>query len=135
MLILFIFIGLYFFYVGENSDVQLEVGQAEDDGNYKITCSSTSDCAPAPITLLGTLGNKVVPLYGVNFTCIISYNDYDGWSVSCDGSIPKSVVSSIDEITCRPILKDQTEANQTEAKVSKDVLLCRDDKGLYRKHT
>lgn len=111
----------------ETSEVQLEVGQSEADGQYQITCSSTSDCTPAPITLLGSLGNKVVPLYGVNFTCIIKYNDYDGWSVSCTGSIPKSVVSSIDEITCRPILEDKKEADKTEAKVSKDVLLCNND--------
>lgn len=111
----------------ETSEVQLEVGQSEADGQYQITCSSTSDCTPAPITLLGSLGNKVVPLYGVNFTCIIKYNDYDGWSVNCTGSIPKSVVSSIDEITCRPILEDKKEADKTEAKVSKDVLLCNND--------
>lgn len=109
----------------------MEVGQSEADGQYQITCSSTSDCTPAPITLLGSLGNKVVPLYGVNFTCIIKYNDYDGWSVSCTGSIPKSVVSSIDEITCRPILEDKKEADKTEAKVSKDVLLCNNDESTY----
>uniref|UniRef100_K1QCM9 Uncharacterized protein n=1 Tax=Magallana gigas TaxID=29159 RepID=K1QCM9_MAGGI len=111
----------------ETSEVQLEVGQSEADGQYKITCYSTSDCTPVPITLLGSLGNKVVPLYGVNFTCIIKYNDYDGWSVNCTGSFPKSVVSSIDEITCRPILGDKKEADKTEAKVSKDVLLCNND--------
>lgn len=111
----------------ETSAVQLEVGQSEADGKYQITCSSTSDCTPAPITLLGTFGNKVVPLYGVNFTCIIQYNDYDGWSVGCTGSIPKSVVSSIDDITCRPVLQNELEADKTEAKVSKDVLLCNND--------
>lgn len=111
----------------EASAVQLEVGQSEADGQYQITCSSTSDCTPAPITLLGSFGNKVVPLYGVNFTCIIKYNDYDGWSVGCTGSIPKSVVSSIDEITCRPVIQNQIEADKTEAKVSKDVLLCNND--------
>ncbi|XP_062572237.1 uncharacterized protein LOC134234199 isoform X1 [Saccostrea cucullata] len=112
----------------ETSDVRLEVGQTEDDGNYKITCSSTSDCTPMPITLLGTIGNKVGPLYGVNFTCIVKYNEYDGWSVSCTGSIPKDVVSSINEVTCRPGLQNQTEAKTTEAKVSKEVLLCKDEK-------
>uniref|UniRef100_A0A8W8MPD2 Chitin-binding type-2 domain-containing protein n=1 Tax=Magallana gigas TaxID=29159 RepID=A0A8W8MPD2_MAGGI len=39
-------------------EIQLEVGQSEADGQYQITCSSTSDCTPAPITLLGSLGNK-----------------------------------------------------------------------------
>ncbi|XP_061177849.1 uncharacterized protein LOC133186629 [Saccostrea echinata] len=111
----------------KTSAVQLKVGQTEDDGNYKITCSSTSDCTPMPITLLGTMGNKVGPLYGVNFTCIVKYNEYDGWSVSCTGSIPKDVVSSINEVTCRPVLLNEAEANTTEAKVPKDVLLCQND--------
>nr|XP_022343925.1 uncharacterized protein LOC111137000 isoform X1 [Crassostrea virginica]XP_022343927.1 uncharacterized protein LOC111137000 isoform X2 [Crassostrea virginica]XP_022343928.1 uncharacterized protein LOC111137000 isoform X3 [Crassostrea virginica] len=111
----------------ETSAVQLEVGQSEENGQYLITCSSTSECAPAPITLLGTVGGNIIPLYGVNFTCIIRYNDFDGWSAGCTGSIPKSVVSAIDEITCRPVLKNQTEASNTEAKVSKDVLLCNND--------
>nr|XP_034315910.1 uncharacterized protein LOC105344709 isoform X3 [Crassostrea gigas] len=110
----------------ELSPVRMEVGQSAVDKQFEIRCSSTSGCTPASITLIGTLGNTTFPLYGMNFTCITTYNGGDGWSVGCTGSIPESVVSSIDEITCRPVLQNQTEADEAEAKISKEVLVCND---------
>lgn len=104
----------------------MEVGQLAVDEQFEIRCSSTSGCTPASINLIGTLGNTTFPLYGMNFTCITTYNGDDGWSVGCTGSIPESVVSSIDEITCRPVLRNQTEADEAEAKISKEVLVCND---------
>ncbi|XP_065925217.1 uncharacterized protein [Magallana gigas] len=110
----------------ELSSVRMEVGQSAVDKQFEIRCSSTSGCTPASINLIGTLRNTTFPLYGMNFTCITTYNGDDGWSVGCTGSIPESVVSSIDEITCRPVLQNQTEAGEAEVKISKEVLVCND---------
>uniref|UniRef100_A0A8W8MKT4 Chitin-binding type-2 domain-containing protein n=1 Tax=Magallana gigas TaxID=29159 RepID=A0A8W8MKT4_MAGGI len=111
---------------GELSPVRMEVDQSAVDEQFEIRCSSTSGCTPASINLIGTLGNTTFPLYGMNFTCITTYNGDDGWSVGCTGSIPESVVSSIDDITCRPVLQNQTEADEAEVKISKEVLVCND---------
>lgn len=104
----------------------MEVGQSAVDEQFEIRCLSTSGCTSASINFIGTLGNTTFPLYGMNFTCITTYNGDDGWSVGCTGSIPESVVSSIDEITCRPVLRNQTEADEAEVKISKEVLVCND---------
>uniref|UniRef100_A0A8W8IJV0 Chitin-binding type-2 domain-containing protein n=1 Tax=Magallana gigas TaxID=29159 RepID=A0A8W8IJV0_MAGGI len=56
----------------------------------------------------------------------IMYQKASGPKAGCTGSIPESVVSSIDEITCRPVLQNQTEADEAEVKISKEVLVCND---------
>lgn len=119
------------YFVGELSSVRMEVGQSAVDEQFEIRCSSTSGCTPASINLIGTLRNTTFPLYGMNFTCITTYNGDDGWSVGCTGSIPESVVSSIDEITCRPVLQNQTEAGEAEVQISKEVLVCNDSLSMY----
>ena len=54
---------------------------------------------------------------GVNFTCTISYNDYTGYSVSCVGSIPVTLMDHFEKITCRPrsSLIDEEDSKKLEA--------------------
>ena len=59
---------------------------------------------------------RMFPL-GVNFTCTISYNDYTGYSVSCVGSIPVTLMDHFEKITCRPrsSLIDEEDSKKLEA--------------------
>lgn len=104
---------------GKVSDVNLEVlhNNESDSSNpfYEISCSARSACAPAPIMLLGILTNGTSePIFGVNFTCIINYNDNDGWTVKCTGTIPQNVYSSLKSIACRPTTGNETVDKEVE---------------------
>jgi hypothetical protein len=54
------------------------------------------------------------PIFGVNFTCIIKYNDNDGWTVKCNGTIPQNVYSSLNSIACRPTTGNETVDKEVE---------------------
>lgn len=101
------------------SDVSLEVEQNNDTSNgyYQISCSARSGCTPAPISLLGVFtGGKTEPIFGVNFTCIINYNDDSGWTVSCTGTVPEDVYSTLSSIACRPTTGDKKVDDEKEIK-------------------
>lgn len=101
------------------SDVYLQVQRNNESDSstpfYEISCSAQSACTPAPIMLLGILTNGTSePIFGVNFTCIINYNDNDGWTVKCSGTIPQNVYSSLNSIACRPTTGNETVDKEVE---------------------
>ncbi|CAG2241658.1 unnamed protein product [Mytilus edulis] len=109
------------------SDVSLQVKQNNVSGGfYEVSCSAQSACTPAPITLLGVFvgdnSKSAQPIFGSNFTCIINYNDNDGWTVKCTGTIPENVYSSLNSIACRPTTGNQTIDDKKEIEYE----ICRD---------
>lgn len=118
-----------FTFLGKLSDVSLEVEQSNetDSGFYQIKCSARSGCTPAPISLLGIFtGEKTEPIFGVNFTCLINYNDDDGWTVSCTGTVPDNVYSSLNSIACRPTTGNKKVDDEKEIKytICRGIIQC-----------
>lgn len=118
------------------SDVSLQVKQNNASGGfYEVSCSAQSACTPAPITLLGVFigdNSKSQPIFGSNFTCIINYNDNDGWTVKCTGTIPENVYSSLNSIACRPTTGNQTvdDKKEIEYEICRDCIFkCPDEIG------
>ena len=116
------------------SDVNLQVlhnNKSDSNSFYEISCSAQSACTPAPIMLLGIITDGTSePIFGVNFTCIIKYNDNDGWTVKCTGTIPQNVYSSLNSIACRPTTGNETVDKEVEIsyKICRDcVFKCPDD--------
>ena len=116
---------------GKVSDVNLQVlhnNKSDSNSFYEISCSAQSACTPAPIMLLGIITDGTSePIFGVNFTCIIKYNDNDGWTVKCTGTIPQNVYSSLNSIACRPTTGNETVDKEVEISYK----ICRGKYMLY----
>ncbi|KAL5004582.1 hypothetical protein ScPMuIL_018038 [Solemya velum] len=103
-------------------DVSLTMKEDTNEGGdnatlYAITCSAKSGCHPAPIELLGVVDGEVVPLYTVNFSCIIEYNAEDGWSIACTARIVNDMALQLGKIVCRPRDENVTLAEEKEVSV------------------
>lgn len=72
------------------------------DSEFKLGCSTNSGCEQAFVDFFAEINTEEQFLRGVNFSCNITYNDYDGYSVSCVGNIPDFLLSQFEKVTCRP---------------------------------
>lgn len=86
------------------SRVNVSLSQDKDNNNTAFTlgCSTNSGCEQSFVDFFAEINKEEQYLRGVNFTCTISYNDYDGYGVSCFGVIPDYLMSQFEKITCRP---------------------------------
>jgi len=76
-----------------------------------------------------------VELTGVNFTCTITYNDYQGYSISCTGVIPDFLLTQFERITCRPrsrLLDDLDEKDIAELTEEFELKECDLTKRAYQ---
>ena len=112
------------------SEIDFQVGRQSDTSDlYDITCSATSECTPIPMLLLGTIGDRTVPLFGSNFECVIRYFEETGWSANCTGTMAKGVLESFGSILCRTSTTENvTTGEPQETSLTKQQFLC-DDEG------
>ncbi|XP_060568575.1 uncharacterized protein LOC132727166 isoform X2 [Ruditapes philippinarum] len=83
-------------------NVSLTQNTENNDTDFTLGCSTNSGCEQSFVDFFAEINKEEQFLKGVNFSCIINYNDYDGYSVSCMGNIPDYLMAQFERITCRP---------------------------------
>lgn len=103
-------------------NVSLKQSTEDNHTDFTIGCSTKSGCEQSFVDFFAEINKEEQYLRGVNFSCTIEYNDYDGYSVSCMGRIPDFLMSQFGKITCRPRSKLLDDLKEEEKEELEEIL-------------
>ncbi|XP_045199620.2 uncharacterized protein LOC123553936 isoform X2 [Mercenaria mercenaria] len=125
-------------------NVSLTQDTVSNETDFTIGCSTNSGCEQSFVEFFAEMNKEEQHLRNVNFSCTITYNDYDGYSISCVGNIPDYLMSEFERITCRPrssllddLDKDDLEDLEVEIELPECDLTkhcgyqCKDERDYY----
>ncbi|WAR28257.1 hypothetical protein MAR_013961 [Mya arenaria] len=116
--------------ISEVKRVNISLSQqitTDNTTDFTIGCSTNSGCEQSFVDFFAEINKEEQYLRGVNFTCTITYNDYDGYSVSCIGVIPEFLLAQFERITCKPrsrLLDDLDEDELTKLEQEFELKEC-----------
>ncbi|XP_052265896.1 uncharacterized protein LOC127868297 [Dreissena polymorpha] len=102
--------------ISEIKKVNISLSQdvTHNSTDYKIGCSTTSGCEQSFVDFFAEINQEEQFLRGVNFSCQITYDDFAGYRVECNGTIPDFLLAQFERITCKPRSKLLDHLNETE---------------------